>query len=83
MIKFAIIKERKTPPDRRVVFSPQMLKEVVSQFPEASFKVESSDIRIFSDQEYRDAGFEVSEDISDCDVLLGVKEVPIPNLIPD
>ncbi|SDS11906.1 NAD(P)-dependent oxidoreductase [Christiangramia echinicola] len=83
MIKFALIKERKTPPDRRVVFSPQMLKEVVSQFPEASFKVESSDIRIFTDQEYRDAGFEVSEDVSDCDILLGVKEVPIPNLIPD
>lgn len=83
MIKFALIKERKTPPDRRVVFSPQMLKKVVSQFPEASFKVESSDIRIFSDQEYLDAGFEVSEDISDCEVLLGVKEVPIPNLIPD
>ena len=83
MIKFALIKERKTPPDRRVVFSPQMLKKVVAQFPEASFKVESSDIRIFSDDEYREAGFEVSEDISDCEVLLGVKEVPIPNLIPD
>jgi len=83
MIKFAIIKERKTPPDRRVVFSPQMLAKVVSRFPEASFKVESSDIRIFSDEQYREAGFEVSKDISDCDVLLGVKEVPIPNLIPD
>jgi len=83
MIKFALIKERKTPPDRRVIFSPQMLKKVVSQFPEASFKVESSDIRIFSDSAYRDAGFEVSEDISDCDILLGVKEVPIPNLIPN
>ncbi|MUP46479.1 alanine dehydrogenase [Gramella sp. BOM4] len=83
MIKFALIKERKTPPDRRVVFSPQMLTKVVSQFPEASFKVESSDIRIFSDEEYRNAGFEVTQDISECDVLLGVKEVPIPNLIPD
>lgn len=83
MIKFALIKERKTPPDRRVVFSPEMLKKVVSQFPEASFKVESSDIRIFRDSDYREAGFEVSEDVSDCDVLLGVKEVPIPNLIPD
>jgi len=83
MIKFALIKERKTPPDRRVVFSPKMLKEVVSQFPEASFKVESSDIRIFSNEQYRKAGFEVSEDVSDCDVLLGVKEVPIPDLIPD
>ncbi|MEG9328047.1 Alanine dehydrogenase [Salinimicrobium catena] len=83
MIKFALIKERKTPPDRRVVFSPQKLKEAVEKFPEASFKVESSDIRIFSDQEYRDAGFEVSEDVSDCDVMLGVKEVPIPALIPN
>lgn len=83
MIKFALIKERKTPPDRRVVFSPQKLKEVIKKFPEAQFKVESSDVRIFTDQEYRDAGFEVSEDISDCDVLLGVKEVPIPALIPE
>lgn len=83
MIKFALIKERKTPPDRRVVFSPQTLKEAVKKFPEADFKVESSDIRIFSDEEYRDAGFEVSEDVSDCDVLLGVKEVPLPALIPN
>jgi alanine dehydrogenase len=83
MIKFALIKERKTPPDRRVVFSPQKLKEAVKKFPGASFKVESSDIRIFSDQEYRDAGFEVSQDVSDCDVMLGVKEVPLPALIPN
>lgn len=83
MIKFALIKERKTPPDRRVVFSPQTLKEAVKKFPEADFKIESSDIRIFSDQEYRDAGFEVSEDVSDCDVMLGVKEVPIPALVPN
>ena len=83
MIKFALIKEEKTPPDRRVVFSPNKLKELVKKFPEANFKVQSSDIRIFTDQEYRDAGFEVSEDVSDCDVLLGVKEVPLPALIPN
>ncbi|MFL1895953.1 NAD(P)-dependent oxidoreductase [Aquimarina sp. 2-A2] len=73
---FGIIKERKSPPDRRVVFSPQALAMAKKQFPNARFKVESSDIRVFSDQEYRDAGFEVTQDISDCDVLLGVKEVP-------
>ncbi|MFD0976269.1 NAD(P)-dependent oxidoreductase [Salinimicrobium gaetbulicola] len=83
MIKFALIKERKTPPDRRVVFSPQKLKEAVKKFPEASFKVETSDIRIFPDSAYLDADFEVSGEISDCDVLLGVKEVPIPALIPN
>ncbi|MCM8567988.1 NAD(P)-dependent oxidoreductase [Gramella jeungdoensis] len=81
MIKFALIKERKTPPDRRVVFSPKTLKEAAEKFPEASFKIESSDIRIFRDDEYKAAGFEVSDDVSDCDVLLGVKEVPIPALI--
>ena len=82
MIKFALIKERKTPPDRRVVFSPEKLKEVVRRFPEASFKVEASDLRIFPDSAYEEAGFEVSEDVSDCDVLLGVKEVPVDALIP-
>ena len=83
MIKFALIKERKTPPDRRVVFSPQKLKEASNQFPEATFVVESSDIRIFKDEEYKAEGFEVLEDISEADVMLGVKEVPIPHLIPN
>ena len=82
-MKFAIIKERKNPPDRRVVFSPSKLVEARNQFPEATFRVETSGIRVFSDQEYRDAGFEVVEDVSDCDVMIGVKEVPIDALIPN
>jgi alanine dehydrogenase len=81
-MKFAIIKERKNPPDRRVVFSPQKLKEAQKKFPKAQFIVESSDIRIFSDDQYREEGFDVRTDISDCDVMLGVKEVPIEALIP-
>ena len=76
-MKFAVIKERKNPPDRRVVFSPSKLAEAQKQFPQATFKVESSDIRVFSDKEYQNLGFEVSENVSDCDVMLGVKEVPI------
>ncbi|MBL4605705.1 MAG: alanine dehydrogenase [Flavobacteriaceae bacterium] len=80
-MKFGIIKERKNPPDRRVVFSPQKLKEFQKQFPESTIKVEASDIRVFSDDLYKAAGFEVCEDISDCDVLIGVKEVPIDALI--
>ncbi|WP_445732754.1 NAD(P)-dependent oxidoreductase [Mariniflexile sp.] len=82
-MKFAIIKERKTPPDRRVVFSPSKLAEAKKQFPEAIFKVESSDIRVFSDEQYKALGFEVTNNMSDCDVLIGVKEVPIENLIPN
>jgi hypothetical protein len=45
--------------------------------------VESSDVRIFNDTAYLDEGIEVSTDVSDCDVLLGVKEVPITALIPN
>ena len=82
-MKFGIIKERKNPPDRRVVFSPFELLQVKKQFPNAEIKVEASDIRVFSDNEYTENGFEVSDDVSDCDVLIGVKEVPIDALIPN
>ena len=82
-MKFGIIKERKNPPDRRVVFSPQKLQEFQQQFPEATIVVESSDIRVFSDEAYAKAGFEITNDLSDCDVLIGVKEVPIAALIPN
>jgi alanine dehydrogenase len=82
-MKFGILKERKSPPDRRVVFSPNALVQLKQHFPDASVKVESSDIRIFTDDQYSNLGIEVAEDISDCDVLFGVKEVPVENLIPN
>ena len=82
-MKFAIIKERKNPPDRRVVFSPEKLAAARNQFPQAKFVVESSDIRIFPDSAYEALGFKVTEDVSDCDVMIGVKEVPIDALIPN
>ena len=82
-MKFGIIKERKNPPDRRVVFSPGKLKEFKQQFTEAQILVESSDIRVFTDQQYAAAGLEISEDMVSCDVLFGVKEVPVEALIPN
>lgn len=82
-MKFAIIKERKNPPDRRVVFSPEKLAETQKEFPNASIKVESSNIRVFSDNQYKNQKLEVSNDVSDCDIMIGVKEVPIENLIPN
>jgi alanine dehydrogenase len=82
-MKFGILKERKSPPDRRVVFSPNALVQLQQLYPDAIVKVESSDIRIFTDDQYRNLGIEVAEDISDCDVLFGVKEVPVENLIPN
>ena len=82
-MKFAIIKERKNPPDRRVVLSPQACKDLKETFPDFQIKVESSDIRVFTDNDYKSAGIEVTDNISDCEVLLGVKEVPIDALLPN
>jgi len=82
-MKFGIIKERKTPPDRRVVFTPQEVVRLQNEHPDAEVKVESSDIRVFADEEYSDLGITVAADISDCDVFFGVKEIPVDYLIPN
>ena len=82
-MKFGILKERKNPPDRRVVFSPNELTRLKQKYQNVSVKVERSDIRIFDDAQYENLGIEVTDDISDCDILFGVKEVPIENLIPN
>ncbi len=82
-MKIALIKERKKPPDRRVVFSPSACKALLANFDGLEIKVEPSDIRVFKDHEYAEQGLEVTHDISDCDVFLGVKEVPIDALLPN
>ena len=80
-MKFGIIKERKSPPDKRVVFTPDELFRLKNEHPTAEVLVESSDIRVFSDQQYINLNIDVSTDLSDCDVLFGVKEVPTEALI--
>ena len=82
-MKFGIIKERKNPPDRRVVFSPEKLSEFKKKFTSSNIKVEASPIRVFTDEAYQKEGFEVTSDVSGCDVLIGVKEVPIEALLPN
>lgn len=81
-ITFALIKETKNPPDKRVVLSPGMCQEVMKEHPDARIVAESSNIRIFIDEDYRAAGVVVKDDVSQADVLLGVKEVKIEALIP-
>ncbi len=82
MIKIGILKEGKTPPDKRVAFTPDQCKMLQKQFDNVQIVVQSSNIRCYSDDEYISSGIEVSENIDDCDILLGVKEVPIEQLIP-
>ena len=80
-MKIGIIKEYKSPPDKRVVFSPEKCVETLQKFPQVEFFIEKSDIRCFSDSEYEEMGLKVVTDLSNCDVLIGVKEVPIEKLI--
>ena len=82
-MKFGIIQERKNPPDKRVVLSPLLCQSVLENHPDAKIIVEPSPIRVFSDVEYQHLGVEVASKMDDCDVLLGVKEVPIEALIPN
>ena len=82
-MKFAIIQERKSPPDRRVVLDPTSCQKLLSNFPSAELLIETSPKRIFSDTAYSEAGFNVVEDVSTADVMIGVKEVPIEALIPN
>jgi len=82
-MKIALIREGKIPADSRVVLSPEQAAEVQKKFSHVQVVCQSSEIRCFSDDQYRAQGIEVTKDISDCDFLLGVKEVPIPELISE
>jgi len=82
-MKFAIIQERKSPPDRRVVLDPESCQKLLSTFPSAQLIIESSPIRAFTDMDYSSVGLDVVSDVSSAEVLIGVKEVPIEALIPN
>ena len=82
-LTFALIKERKSPPDKRVVMTPEQCVLFKNRFPEARLVVESSDIRIFNDKQYRAQGIEVLDDVSFADIFVGVKEVPISALVEE
>lgn len=81
-IKLGILREGKVPPDKRVPLTPKQCKLVEAKFPNVKVKVQTSPIRSFKDEDYLAEGIEVVESIADCDVILGVKEVNIEDLIP-
>lgn len=82
-MRIGIIKEGKIPVDHRVPLTPKQAKEVMEKFPETTVVVQSSNVRVFKDAEYQTQGVEVVDSLDDCDVIFGVKEVPIPNLLAD
>jgi saccharopine dehydrogenase (NAD+, L-lysine forming) len=81
-IKIGIIREGKIPPDRRVALMPDQCVELMEKFPNLEVFIQPSDIRCFSNNEYAEKGLTLTEDLSHCDILFGIKEVPIHLLIP-
>lgn len=82
-MKIGLIKETKIPIDNRVALTPQQMAQLQKSYPDDQFVVQSSPIRAYTDEEYRQSGIQVCDDIADCDILFGIKEASIPSLIPD
>jgi alanine dehydrogenase len=82
-IKLGLIKEGKVPPDHRVALSPKQCKSVEIIYPNVEVFVQSSSIRAFKDEAYENEGIKVVNDLSECDIIMGIKEVKIEDLIPN
>lgn len=80
-MKIGIIREGKVPPDSRVPLTPRQCAAAMQKFS-VEIVVESSPIRCYTDEEFWKEGITVTKNLDDCDVLLGVKEVPVSQLIP-
>ena len=81
MLKIGLIREGKIPADNRVALTPAQCKWIHKNHPEIKVIVQHCDTRCFIDREYEMAGVEVKENIDECDILMGIKEVPVEMLI--
>ncbi len=81
MIKIGLIREGKIPADNRVALTPAQCKWIHKNSDSVKIVAQHSGSRCFSDKEYTMAGVDITEDMGDCDILLGIKEVPIDQLI--
>jgi saccharopine dehydrogenase (NAD+, L-lysine-forming) len=82
-ITIGIIREGKIPPDKRVPLTPKQCKQVEQLFPQVKIVVQTSPVRAFTDKHYTDEGVEIVSDLAHCDIIMGVKEVNISDLIPN
>jgi alanine dehydrogenase len=81
-LKVGILRETKNPPDRRVPLTPPQIIALQELYPHVQFYVQPSDIRSYSDEEYEYLDIPLKEDLRDCDILMGVKEVDKRTFVP-
>ncbi|MFO7616366.1 MAG: NAD(P)-dependent oxidoreductase [Bacteroidales bacterium] len=82
-MKIGLLRETKNPPDRRVALPPQQAAILLKHYPHLQLVAQPSNIRCYSNEEYLQAGIDLQEDLSDCHLLIGIKEVAVNSLIPD
>jgi alanine dehydrogenase len=80
-ITIGLIREGRIPPDKRVPFTPLQAEEIVQRFPHVIMLCQSSPVRCYSDKEYDELNIPVVSAVADCDILMWIKEVQIPDLI--
>lgn len=81
-LTIGIIREGKVPPDKRVPLTPKQCRSLMDMYKDLKIIVQPSPIRAYKDEEYAKEGMELNEDLSSCDLIVGVKEVNIEDLIP-
>ncbi len=77
-----IIRETKNEWERRTPLVPDDIKDLLKHLP-IKIYVQPSDLRIYNEQQYQQSGAEISMDLSKADIILGIKEIKIPDLLPD
>jgi alanine dehydrogenase len=80
-MKIGIIKEGKIPSDSRVTLTPKQCRSLINDG--WNIVVQKSTSRCYTDEEYAKAEVPLVDSVDDCDVLIGVKEVPIEQLKSD
>jgi saccharopine dehydrogenase (NAD+, L-lysine-forming) len=76
-----IRRETKNRWERRAPLTPDNVRRLTQDL-DIKFVYEPSDLRIFLDEEYTDAGASPCPDLESCDIILGIKEVPVHDIIP-
>ncbi len=80
-MNIGIIHEGKVPVDHRVALTPQHCQQILTQYPAVNLFLQPSPVRSFEQEEYEKVGVQVQDNLDNCEVLFGVKEVPIPSLL--
>lgn len=82
-LKLGVIKEGKNPPDKRVPLTPNQCVQLIKEYSNLDLTVQSSPVRIFKDEAYSNLNVPVVDSLEDRDVIIGVKEVNIEDLLPN